>query len=449
MAKNTEKKSLNRLAIIDPEVCKPDQCNLECKRSCPVNKIGKSCITVTKSSKISIISEILCIGCGACVKKCPFNAITIINLPTSLDKQISHRYTVNGFKLHRLPVPKMGSVLGLVGTNGIGKSTALKILSGEIKPNLGNFNSPPDWLKILDNYKGSELHSFFTKLLGNELKSVFKIQYIDKIPKSLKKEFKKEKLSVSDVIKVKDEKGMLDFYVDKFRMRNVSERDVEDLSGGELQRFACLLVCIQKADIYFFDEPSSYLDVKQRIFVAEAIRSLQTDKNYIIVVEHDLAILDLMCDYGCVLYGKSGAYGVITSPFTIKQGINVFLEGYIPNENMKFRTEGLMFNISERPEKKEDSRDQFYYPSMDKTYLKSVKEEKGDKKENSDKKENTNKETYKKKENINKEINKIEQGEEHNDKLEVEQGKEHNDKEKYLESSLDSRLRFKFRFKFR
>jgi ATP-binding cassette subfamily E protein 1 len=91
------------------------------------------------SSKLSLISEDLCIGCGICVKVCPFNAIQIINLPRELDKETTHRYGPNSFKLHRLPVPKPGQVLGLVGTNGIGKSTALKILAGTLKPNLGKF----------------------------------------------------------------------------------------------------------------------------------------------------------------------------------------------------------------------------------------------------------------------------------------------------------------------
>lgn len=367
MAKNTEKQKNTRLAIVNPDICKPDQCNLECKRSCPVNKIGKACITVTKKDKISVISEILCIGCGACVKKCPFNAITIINLPTNLEKDTSHRYSSNGFKLHRLPVPKLGSVLGLVGTNGIGKSTALKILAGEVKPNLGDLKNVPDWIRILNNYKGSELQSFFTKLLGDEIKAETKIQYIDKIPLLLKQKYKKERLTVNEVLSMEDGRGMKDVYIGKFRLENVLDRDLDELSGGELQRFSCLLSCIKKADIYFFDEPSSYLDVKQRLFVAEAIRSLSSDKNYILVVEHDLAILDMMCDYGCVLYGKAGAYGVITTPYTIKQSINIFLDGYIPNENMRFRTEGLKFNISERPEKSV-SRDQFCYPEMAKKY---------------------------------------------------------------------------------
>lgn len=70
----------------------------------------------------------------------PFEAITIINLPTNLEKDTTHRYSANAFKLHRLPVPRPGQVLGLVGTNGIGKSTALKILAGKVKPNLGRFD---------------------------------------------------------------------------------------------------------------------------------------------------------------------------------------------------------------------------------------------------------------------------------------------------------------------
>ena len=100
---------------------------------------------VAPNSKLAYISEELCIGCGICVKKCPFEAISIINLPKSLDKEQTHRYGPNSFKLHRLPMPRPGQVLGLVGTNGIGKSTALKILAGKQKPNLGRYESPPDW----------------------------------------------------------------------------------------------------------------------------------------------------------------------------------------------------------------------------------------------------------------------------------------------------------------
>ena len=97
---------------------------MQCKKVCPRNRDNKQCIVVTKNDKHCTISEVICIGCNICVRKCPFGAIKIIkvkNLPT----EIAHRYGVNNFKLHRLPTPRLGGILGLVGTNGIGKSTAL------------------------------------------------------------------------------------------------------------------------------------------------------------------------------------------------------------------------------------------------------------------------------------------------------------------------------------
>jgi len=148
---------LTRIAIVNTDRCKPKKCRQECKRSCPVVRQGKLCIEVVPTSKIAYISEQLCIGCGICVKKCPFEAVAIINLPSNLERDTTHRYSANSFKLHRLPMPRPGEVLGLVGTNGIGKSTALKVLAGKLKPNLGRFSNPPDWEEILTYFRGSEL----------------------------------------------------------------------------------------------------------------------------------------------------------------------------------------------------------------------------------------------------------------------------------------------------
>jgi len=119
------------------------------------------------------------------------------------------------------------------------------------------------------------------------------------------------------------------------------------MSGGELQRFIIGLTCVQDVDIYMFDEPSSYLDVKQRLKAARCIRSLLQSDNYVIVVEHDLSILDYLSDFICVLYGSPGAYGVVTFPFSVREGINIFLAGYVPTERMRFRDEELTFRVSE------------------------------------------------------------------------------------------------------
>ncbi|KAK3007084.1 hypothetical protein RJ639_016135 [Escallonia herrerae] len=303
---------LTRIAIVSSDRCKPKKCRQECKKSCPVVKTGKLCIEVTPQSKIAFISEELCIGCGICVKKCPFEAIQIINLPRDLDKDTTHRYGPNTFKLHRLPVPRPGQVLGLVGTNGIGKSTALKVLAGKLKPNLGRFNNPPDWQEILTYFRGSELQNYFTRILEDNLKAIIKPQYVDHIPKAVQG-------NVGQVLEQKDERDSKVQLCADLELNQVIDRNVGDLSGGELQRFAIAVVAIQAAEIYMFDEPSSYLDVKQRLKAAQVIRSLLRPNSYVIVVEHDLSVLDYLSDFICCLYGKPGAYGVVTLPFSVAE----------------------------------------------------------------------------------------------------------------------------------
>jgi len=352
---------LTRIAIVNTDRCKPKKCRQECKRSCPVVRQGKLCIEVVPTSKIAYISEQLCIGCGICVKKCPFEAVAIINLPSNLERDTTHRYSANSFKLHRLPMPRPGEVLGLVGTNGIGKSTALKVLAGKLKPNLGRFSNPPDWEEILTYFRGSELQNYFTKILEDDLKAIIKPQYVDQIPKAVKG-------SVTMLLNKKDETETKDRYCEEFDLNHVLDRNVDELSGGELQRFACAVVCVQNAEVYMFDEPSSYLDVKQRLKAALAIRGLCQDNRYVIVVEHDLSVLDYLSDFICCLYGTPGAYGVVTMPFTVREGINIFLDGFVPTENLRFREESLTFKVSENAEEDEVKKMRRYsYPSMEKT----------------------------------------------------------------------------------
>lgn len=317
--------------------------------------MGKLCIEVTPNDKIARISEELCIGCGICVKKCPFEAVSIINLPSNLEKETTHRYGQNSFKLHRLPTPRPGEVLGLVGTNGIGKSTALKILAGKLKPNLGRYGTdPPDWNEILTYFRGNELQNYFTKILEDELKAIIKPQFVEQIPRAFRNAPSKK---VDDLLQAKNELGNIDEICDLLDLTaDLRERQVEELSGGELQRFAIAMICIQKADIYMFDEPSSFLDVKQRLNAAKAIRSVLGATKYVIVVEHDLSVLDYLSDFICCLYGVPGAYGVVTMPFSVREGINIFLDGFVPTENLRFRETSLVFKVSETASEEEVKR---------------------------------------------------------------------------------------------
>ncbi|XP_056305795.1 ATP-binding cassette sub-family E member 1 [Danio aesculapii] len=350
-----------RIAIVNHDKCKPKKCRQECKKSCPVVRMGKLCIEVSPQSKIVWISESLCIGCGICIKKCPFGALSIVNLPSNLEKETTHRYCANSFKLHRLPIPRPGEVLGLVGTNGIGKSTALKILAGKQKPNLGRFDAPPDWQEILAYFRGSELQNYFTKILEDDLKAIVKPQYVDQIPKTVKG-------SVGAILSRKDDTKTEELVCEQLDLLHLRDRNVEDLSGGELQRFACAVVCIQRADIFMFDEPSSYLDVKQRLRAAITIRSLISPDRYIIVVEHDLSVLDYLSDFICCLYGVPSAYGVVTMPFSVREGINIFLDGYVPTENLRFRETSLVFKVAETAAEEEVKKlCRYQYPNMKKS----------------------------------------------------------------------------------
>ena len=118
-------------------------------------------------------------------------------------------------------------------------------------------------------------------------------------------------------------------------LTHLPDRDVDMLSGGELQRFAIGVVATQNADTYIFDEPSSYLDVRQRMKTALVIRSPEiSPTTYVITVEHDLAVLDYLSDFVCCLYGVPGAYGVVTMPFSVREGINIFLAGFVPTREL-------------------------------------------------------------------------------------------------------------------
>ncbi|MGA3289358.1 MAG: ribosome biogenesis/translation initiation ATPase RLI [Candidatus Bathyarchaeia archaeon] len=326
---------MTRLAVLNEDKCRVKKCNQVCVSFCPMVRSRVEAIRVEGNK--AVISETLCSGCGICVKKCPFKAISIVNLPDELEKDCSHRFSANSFKLFRLPMPSPGTVLGLIGQNGIGKTTTLKVFSGEIKPNLGTYDNPPDWPEIIQYYRGSSLQDYFQKMSEKKLKVSSKPQYVDKIPKAVSGK-------VGDLLENVDERGQLDALSEELELKTVWDRPLEVLSGGELQRVAVAAALSREADVYLFDEPSSYLDVKQRLVVAKTIRSLKEQQKTIIVAEHDLAIIDYLSDQICLFYGEPGVYGVVSHVHGVRTGINIYLQGYIPDENIMFRKESIVFH---------------------------------------------------------------------------------------------------------
>lgn len=319
-----------RIAVLDRKRCKPKDCNYKCFRICPINKTGGEAIVIDEETKKPVISESLCTGCGICPKKCPYDAIHIINLPEALDDPI-HQFGVNGFRLFNVPVPRQG-VVGLVGSNGIGKTTALKIMAGEVQPNLG---AEASWDELIEHYRGHEIQDYFEKIKQGGVKAVYKPQYVESIPRHVSG-------TVGEVLDKVDERGVVGEIVSQLDISHIMERDVGVLSGGELQRMAIAACLARDADIYLIDEPGSYLDVRERLKMASAVRSL--DDRRVVVVEHDLVVLDYLSDYIHVFFGEKGAYGIVSSLLGVRNGINEYLNGFLTKENMRFR-EPIRFDV--------------------------------------------------------------------------------------------------------
>jgi len=326
---------MTRVAVLDIDKCKPKRCNILCHKFCPIVRSKIEAIRFENNK--AVIVESLCTGCGICIKKCPFHAISIVNLPDELEKDCSHRFGENTFKLYRLPTPSPGMVLGLLGQNGIGKTTTLKILSGEAKLNLGNYENPPDWNAIVQHFRGSTLQDYFQRMGEGKLAVLHKPQYVDKIPRAVSGK-------VGQLLEKVDERRKLDEIAEQLELEQFWNRSIDVLSGGELQRVAVAATICREADVYLFDEPSSYLDVKQRLEVAKVIRSLKNDQKIVIVAEHDLAIIDYLSDQICIFYGEPGVYGVVSNVHCVRTGINIYLQGYIPDENVRFRKEPIVFH---------------------------------------------------------------------------------------------------------
>ena len=327
-----------RIAAVLHDRCQNRKCNKECIKFCPLMRTGVTeCITEGERGK-PVISETICQGCGICVNKCQFGAIKIIGLADELKSEMVHQYGENMFRLYRIPVPKKGVVTGILGPNGIGKTTAIKMLCGIEIPNLGNYENPPSKEEVLAHYAGTEVHEYLKQVYDGKVKTAMKPQYVDKLPQAVKG-------VVRDLLDKVQERMTTEEAAEKLDLTEVLDRDISKLSGGELQRLSVAATLMKDADVYFFDEPSSYLDIYQRVKVARLIKELSAEKE-VVVIEHDLALLDFLADNVNVVYGSEGAYGVFTMARQVRTAINVYLDGYLPEENIRFRDRPVEFTDS-------------------------------------------------------------------------------------------------------
>jgi ATP-binding cassette subfamily E protein 1 len=333
------KSSTHRVAVLDQELCQPKKCGLECIIYCPVNKTGGECIVQNPEDGKAVISEELCTGCGICIKKCPFDAIVIVNLAKELGEDKIHQFGMNTFRLYRLPSLRKGSVVGLLGRNGMGKTTIVDILAGNTKPNFRQYDNNISWDEVIKKFQGTELKSHFEKIASGELRVSIKPQSVYMIPKAFKGR-------ANDLLQKYNERNVLDKLVSDLDLKYALDRNVADLSGGELQRLAVAIAASKESDYYFFDEPSSYNDVYQRLSVARVIRELANSGKSVMVVEHDITLLDYLSDYIHILYGEPGAYGITSVLQSTKLGINNFLDGFLPSENVRFRQKAFRFETT-------------------------------------------------------------------------------------------------------
>ena len=323
-----------RVAVLLEERCKPNSNAFAYLKKYSA-MCDRECIQV-EGSKCKIL-ETACPVCFTRAKHCPDDAVKIINLPEELDTDLTHSFGENSFRLFRLPSPRQDQIVGILGPNGIGKSTAINLLSGSFRPNLGDWaNPPPEWEHVISTFPRGELRDYLALVSRGEVSIAVKPQYIDKLPRIFEGE-------VNELLTRVDDRSEIEKYSHLMGISHIIDRKLGDLSGGELQRVAICATLLKEADVYFFDEPSSYLDIYERMRMVGVVRDLAERGKRVLVVEHDLAILDVLCDLVHVIYGDRSAYGIFTPPRSTRTAINAYLDGYLPEENVRIRDKPIRF----------------------------------------------------------------------------------------------------------
>ncbi len=378
---------MKKVYLVDYDRCNHRFCGWVCIKKCPITLSNAQLKTHQKkknapiwfqksTQKIRIKSED-CLKCGVCVNVCPTNAIYVKNiLEEPDDLSPTHKYPDSneriGFRLYNLPTLVSGKVSGLCGPNGIGKSTVLEIIAGRLKPNFGESLKKQEdlsWNYIAENVRESEMRNHFKSIARNDRKIAYKHQVL----KILFEKYEKETVQA---ILEKENDVSEKFYNKILRSLDIdviANRNLDQCSGGELQRFAIALILIKEADIYIIDEPCTFLDVQKRLKLARLLRRRAQGFDEqrpcpVLIVEHDLAILDYVSDLVQLFYGEPHKFGIISKPMTTKKGINAYLDGYLATENIEFREKQYGFRHSTTGRTWSDALVFVEYGNITKTY---------------------------------------------------------------------------------
>jgi ATP-binding cassette subfamily E protein 1 len=201
------------------------------------------------------------------------------------------------FRLQAEPgIIRRGEVVGILGPNGIGKSTFIKILAGVETPTTG--------------------------LLETQLKVSYKPQYLQA----------DSDVTVQGLLRSVTPDFDTSYYQTEILrpmgLEPLMDQAITELSGGELQRVAITACLSRNADLYLLDEPSAHLDVEQRMIAAKVMRRFaESAEKTVLVVDHDIYLVDLLSERIMVFEGEPGILGIAHAPLEMREGMNDFLEG--------------------------------------------------------------------------------------------------------------------------
>ena len=327
------------IVVVDQEKLDPEIARQTVVKYDPLNRSGKDGGFRVEDGQLKINQDKVMGAHRTAVKRYPEDGVVnMVRLEHESGDPV-HQFGENSFRLYDLPAPDSDAVVGVLGRNGTGKSVSMQILSGDIQPNLGRFEDLPAWPEIREEFRGTGLQEHMDKLAEGGVEAAVKPQHVERIPEQFSGQ-------VESLLRQAKERDNLSELAKRLEVQKLFDREISELSGGELQRVAICSTLVKQADLYVFDELSSFLDVRQRLRASRTIR--EEVEGACFVVEHDLAALDAVADRIHVFHGDPGAYGDVSNAMNPRDGINQYLDGYLESHNLRIRSDSIEFDRSKR-----------------------------------------------------------------------------------------------------